>query len=146
MAYSLSNFVSPVTSTDKLLKIYDSKGVLTYTMNPFSIVTIKVRNNLVDLSTNTKIISLDFATSTEAKLALQKLQETLDILRGKTPVFVDKQISNYVAASGATGKTGPQGPAGSGDGGTAATGPKGDTGAQGSTGPAGGPQGVTGPT
>ena len=147
MAYNLSNFVGPVTSTDKLLKIYDSGGVLKYTMNPFSIVTTKVRNNLVDISTNTRITSLDFATSTEAKQALQKLQETLDILRGKTPVFVDKKLENYVSAVGSTGKTGPQGPAGSGGGGgTAATGPKGETGTQGATGPAGGPQGNTGST
>jgi collagen type VII alpha len=140
MAYSLSNFVGPVTSTDKLLKIYDSSGVLKYSMNPFSIVTIKVRNNLVDISTSSKIISLDFSTSNEAKLALQKLQESLDILRGKTPIFVDKELVNYISSVGATGNTGPQGPAGEGVGGTSSTGP------QGPTGPAGGPQGEKGST
>ena len=152
MAYNLDNFVGLVSTSDRVLKIYDSNNIIKYTINAFSINTLKVRNNIVVLSTRSKNIELDFSTSNEARLALSKLQNQLDILKEKTPLFVDKEISNFINAEGSggtgpQGETGPQGPIGLGE-----TGPQGFTGTQGETGPQGpiglgetGPQGITGP-
>ena len=128
MAFSLDNFVGLVSASDRILKIYDSDNIIKYTINAFSINTLKARNNIVILSTKSKNIELDFSTTNEARLALSKLQSQLDVLKEKTPLFVDKEISNFVNAEG-SGTTGPQGetgPIGIGE-----TGPQGFTGIQG---------------
>ena len=96
MAYNLDNFVGLVSTSDRVLKIYDSNNIIKYTINAFSINTLKVRNNIVVLSTRSKNIELDFSTSNEARLALSKLQNQLDILKEKTPLFVDKEIANFI--------------------------------------------------
>jgi hypothetical protein len=148
MAYSLDNFVGLVSTSDRVLKIYDSDNVIKYTINAFSINTIKVRNNIVVLSTKLKNIELDFSTTNEAKLALSKLQSQIDILKERTPLFVDKELINFISGvygvTGPQGFTGPQGITGLGETGTQGpTGPQGITGL-GETGSQG-PQGLTGP-
>lgn len=147
MAYNLDNFVGLVSTSDRVLKIYDSNNIIKYTINAFSINTLKVINNIVVLSTRSKNIELDFSTSNEARLALSKLQSQLEILKEKTPLFIDKEISNFISTevSGGTGPqgfTGPQGPIGLGE-----TGVQGYTGPQGLNGIIGqtGSQGPTGP-
>ena len=157
MAYNLDNFVGLVSTSDRVLKIYDSNNLIKYTINAFSINTMRVRNNIVVLSTKLKNIELDFSTSNEARLALSKLQTQVDILKDKNPLFIDKevsqffynQISSVTGPQGLQGLTGPQGFQG-------LTGPQG---LQGLTGPQGlqgftgtqgfqgltGPQGFTGP-
>ncbi len=96
MAYNLDNFVGFVSAGDNLLKIYDSNNILKHSVNPFSIVA-SVRNNILIISTRNKNIELDFLTNNEARLALLKIQEKIEILKDKTPLFVDKEISNYVS-------------------------------------------------
>ena len=158
MAYSLNNFLGPFTNGDKLLKIYNSQGLLDRTIDPFKIVTSASSNNLVILKTRSSSITLDFSTSTEAKLALEKIQEAITTLTTNTsPLFVDRYITNYISSVGATGPqgikgaTGEQGAGGSGVGsGTGTTGPQGNTGPQGPAGSGSGtgttgPQGNTGP-
>ncbi len=87
MAFSLDNFVGLVSASDRILKIYDSDNIIKYTINAFSINTLKARNNIVILSTRSKNIELDFSTTNEARLALSKLQSQLDVLKEKTPLF-----------------------------------------------------------
>ncbi len=107
MAYSLNNFLGPFTNDDKLLKIYNSQGLLDRTIDPFKIVTSISSNNLVILKTRSSSITLDFATSTEAKLALEKIQGAITTLTtSKPPLFIDKYISNYVSLVGSTSSQG----------------------------------------
>jgi hypothetical protein len=167
MAYSLNNFLGTYTSEDKLLKIYNSQGQLDSIVDPFKIVTTISSNNLVILKTRSSSKTLDFSSSVEAKLALEKIQSAITTITTNTsPLFVDRYITNYVTSIGSTGpqgergntgfqgsggtgngttgpqgNIGPQGPAGSGTG-VSSTGPQGDIGPQG---PAGSGTGSTGP-
>ena len=92
-----------------------------------------------------RVILINFSTTNEAKLAISRIQEQIDILTDKAPLFIDKQVANYVTDRINTGLVGPTGP----------TGPRGSTGSDGSvtsvyittpgaTG-ATGPQGIPGP-
>ena len=99
MAFSLNNFLGAYKSQDKLLKIYDSNGLLLKTIDPFKIVTSFASNNLLILKNRTSTTTLDFSTSTDAKLALEKIQAAITILTNKSPLFVDSNIKNFVSDS-----------------------------------------------
>ena len=75
MAYNLNTFLKPISVDDKNLLIYDNSGNLIYTINPFAITNIQVRNNIITLSIKSKrTILLDFLNTTLALEALPILQ------------------------------------------------------------------------
>lgn len=136
MSYSYDKFLRPITTTDKNIQIIDNTGIVKYTINPFSIVNVMISNNLLKINMKqSRTILINFSSTNEAKLAISKLQEQIDILTEKTPLFIDKQIANYVddrinSVLLGVGATGPQGPTGA-DGGIGATGSQGATGSTG---------------
>jgi len=131
--YQYDNFLRPLTESDRNIKILKNL-IVRYTIDPFSIINIYVSSNLVNIAVKSeRAISLDFSTHNEAKLALIRLREQMDLLINKTPLLIDKEITNYIDSklfSGPTGATGPQGEQG-------IQGPTGATGTQGPTGPTG---------
>ena len=96
--YSSDTFLKEITSGDINIQIYDIEGMLQYTINVFAIINTFISNNLLNISVRgLKDVVLDFSTPTDAQLALSILQSRIEILRQKVPLFIDKQISNYVA-------------------------------------------------
>lgn len=146
MSYSYDKFLRPITSTDRNIQIMNSDGVVKYTVNPYSVINVMISNNLLKINMNRgRVILINFSTTNEAKLAISRIQDQIDSLTGKAPLFIDKQVANYVTDRINTGLIGPTGPAG----------PIGPTGASGSitsvyittpgaTG-ATGPEGIPGP-
>ena len=96
MAYKLENFLVQVSETDRLLKIKDITGIIRHTIDGFSITSLRAINNIVKIVTKSNTIDLDFSTNNEARIALSRIQAQIDLLKEKTPLFVDKKISNYV--------------------------------------------------
>jgi len=105
MFYNVDTFLKPISTEDKNLLLFNNDGVLTYTLNPFSINNIQVRGNIITISIKSgRTILLDFKSSVLAKNALPILQERIFTLTEKTPNFIDKQIENWVSDYiGATG-------------------------------------------
>lgn len=97
MAYKLENFLVQVSGTDRLLKIKESSGIIKHTIDGFSITSLRAINNIVKIITKSSTIDLDFSTTNEARIALSRIQAQIDLLKEKTPLFVDKKISSYVA-------------------------------------------------
>ena len=119
MSYSYDKFLRPITSSDKSIKILDNTNDIKYTIDPFVITNVAVTNNILRISLKSlKVILLDFSTSNEAKIALIRIQEQIDILSNKVPILIDKDIKNYVKTlidqvETIIGPTGPQGSTGS---------------------------------
>ena len=97
MAFSDINFLRPYNDGDRVVQIYDDKGILLYTLNPYSITNTQVRNNLINISTKSgRVITLDFLNHQISKNALPLLQVRLDLLRDIPPLNPDKETGNYV--------------------------------------------------
>jgi hypothetical protein len=97
MSYSYDKFLRPITTTDKNIQIIDNTGIVKYTINPFSIVNVMISNNLLKINMKQgRVILINFSSTNESKLAISRLQEQIDVLTEKTPLFIDKQIENYV--------------------------------------------------
>ena len=124
MNYSYDKFLRPLTTSDKTIKILDDTYSIKYTIDPFAIVNYAVISNLLRISLkSSRVITLGFSTTNEAKIALGRLQKQVDQLVLVTPFSIDKNIENYINAKieevgmivGPTGATGPQGLTGSAD-------------------------------
>jgi hypothetical protein len=95
--YTWNTFIKPKTSTDKSLKIIDDKGLITYTINPFSVVNAYVSANLLQVRLKSgKIISIPFSSLNESQLALPRIQFVINELKKTTPVLVDDALKSYV--------------------------------------------------
>ena len=167
--YSYDKFLRPITTTDRNIQIMNDSGIIKYTVNPFSVINVMISNNLLKINMKQgRVILVNFSSVNEAKLAIERIQEQIDILTEKTPLFIDKQVANYVDNKVLTGLIGPTGPTGSAGnitkiivytgGPTGPTGSQGFPGIEGATGPTGstgtitkikvytgGPTGATGP-
>ena len=111
--FSYSTFLRPITESDRNIKIMGVDLIVKYTIDPFYIINTNVSNNLLKISLKSnKSITLEFSTSNEAKLALIRLKEQVDILTEKTPLIIDKSVNNYIDSKIFSGATGPTGPAG----------------------------------
>ena len=97
MAYKLENFLIQISGTDRLLKIKDNSGIIKHTIDGYSITSLRAINNIVKIVTKSNTIELDFSTTNEARIALSRIQAQIDLLKEKTPLFIDKKISNYVS-------------------------------------------------
>lgn len=97
MSYNINYFLKPLSPDNRNIQILDDKGVVKYTINPFSIINTSVSNNLVRITLrNDKIIILDFFNSFESKSAIVQLQQQIDSLTQKVPFVIDKAIENYI--------------------------------------------------
>ena len=118
MSFSYDNFIRPLTSSDRVLKIYGDDGIVVYSINPFSVKSISVYANNIRINLHTdRLITINFSSNNEAKMAIGKLRTALDVLQNKEPLFISKEIQEYVTnnvfgPTGATGSTGIQGPQG----------------------------------
>ena len=137
MSYSYDKFLRPITTSDKSIKILDDTNDIKFTIDPFVIINLSVSNNILRISLKSlKVILINFSSKNEAKIALTRLQEHIDILTNNVPILIDKDIKNYIIdqikqVSAITGPTGPQGLTGE-IGPTGSQGPTGEIGATGS--------------
>ena len=120
--YTYNTFLNQYTDTDSNLQIIDTDGVIKFTINPYSILTTMISNNLLTFKIKSgRLISIPFSTMNESKIALILAEERIQLLINKTPNFIDKQVEKYVevnwssGVTGATGATGATGPAVSGE-------------------------------
>jgi hypothetical protein len=61
MIYNYNTFLKTLSISDKSIKILSIDGAIKYSINPFSIINIRVSNNLLQVSLkNDKLITLDF--------------------------------------------------------------------------------------
>ena len=103
MIFSYNTFLRPITQSDTNIQVFDNKGIVVYTINPFSIGTTRVSNNILEIAFRSgKIISISFSSQNEAKVALSLLQSHVDTLLTKTPTLIDVQIKNYIGSSNLT--------------------------------------------
>ena len=97
MIFSYNTFLRPITQSDTNIQVFDNKGIVVYTINPFSIGTTRVSNNILEIAFKSgKIISIPFSSQNEAKVALSLMQSHIDTLLTKTPTTIDIQIRNYI--------------------------------------------------
>lgn len=97
MSYRYDTFLKPITTTDRNIQILNTDGIVTHTVNPFSVLDVMISNNLLKINLKSKrVISIPFLTTNESKLAIVRFQEQLDTLKSKVPGFIDKKIENYV--------------------------------------------------
>ncbi len=80
MSYSYDKFLRPLTESDVTIKILDNNNDIKYTIDPFVIISISISNNILKISLKSKSILIDFSSINEAKLALIRIQEQIDIL------------------------------------------------------------------
>lgn len=99
--YSLTTFVNPLSSTDKLIKVYDNNLVVKWQINPFTVKNVFVLNNLLKVSLNSdRTITLDFSSTNEAKLALPIIKSQIETLVNEPPLRIDKIVEEYVGPIG----------------------------------------------
>jgi hypothetical protein len=92
MSYSYDKFLKPLSSTDRNVLIKDNSGVVKYSIDPFSVINVLSNNNLLKINLKgSRLIMIAFSTASESREALRLIQERLDILREKVPLFVDKK-------------------------------------------------------
>lgn len=97
MSYNYQNFLRPIFPGVRNIQIIDSDGVIKYTVNPFFILSTMVNNNIVKINLkNDKIILLNFNNSSEAKSAINDLQNQIDSLTQRIPIVIEKNVENYV--------------------------------------------------
>jgi hypothetical protein len=102
--YTYDTFLNQYTDTDSTLQIVDTDGVVKFTINPYSILTTMITNNLVTFKIKSgRLISIPFSTMNESKMALILAEERIQLLINKTPNFIDKQVEKYVEVNGGTG-------------------------------------------
>ena len=101
--YTYDTFLNQYTDTDSTLQIVDTDGVVKFTINPYSILTTMITNNLVTFKMKSgRLIPIPFSTMNESKMALITAEERIQLLVNKTPNFIDKQVEKYVEAHGST--------------------------------------------
>ncbi len=97
MSYSWDKFLRPLAGNDTNVQIMDNNGTVTYTINPYTVINVFVKNNLVNVSLKSgRVISIPFSSLNEAKLALPRIKQLFDALQKKAPIFVSNEIKNYV--------------------------------------------------
>jgi hypothetical protein len=95
--YSYDTFLRPLAQSDRNIKILGIDLVVKYTIDPFTINNTNVSGNLIRINLKSnRIITLEFSTSNEAKNALIRLREQIDVLTRRVPLLIDKDVQNYV--------------------------------------------------
>jgi hypothetical protein len=85
MSYSWDKFLRPISETDTNIQIMDNNGIISYTINPYTVVNVMVNNNLIKVSLKSgKVIIIPFSTINEAKLALTRIKESIDKINKST--------------------------------------------------------------
>jgi hypothetical protein len=97
--YTLDTFLRPLLDSDTRLKIYDSNNEVKHIFNPFRIA-LRTRNNIVEITSSNRKVSLDFSTLIEAKTAIGRIQEQVSSLQEKYPEVSKPEITNYVNFDG----------------------------------------------
>ena len=99
MSYSWDKFLRPLGATDTNIQIMDNTGVVTYTINPFTVINLFVKNNMVVISLKSqRIISIPLSSNNEAKLALPRIKQLIDTLQKNAPIFINNEIKNYITS------------------------------------------------
>ena len=71
MIFSYNKFLRPITTSDNNIQVLDNTGSVVYTINPFSVGTKRVSNNVLEISFKSgKIIPIPFSSINESKIAL----------------------------------------------------------------------------
>ena len=97
MSFSINNFLIPISSEDRMISFRNIDGIIKHTIDPFGIIIPLVSNNLLKIRMKSgSDINLDFRNTTEAKMALDKLQPEINFIKSKVPNIIDKRIQNYV--------------------------------------------------
>jgi hypothetical protein len=99
MVYRYNFFLKPLAEGDTTVQIVDNNGIVKYSIDPFSIINIFVKNNIININIKGNKILINFSTANEAKISLPLLQERIDKLKTKIPNFIDKKVENYIKPS-----------------------------------------------
>lgn len=92
-----NTFLRPINELDRNIKILDDNSNIKYTIEAFSILNVSTSNNILNIYLKSeKTIYITFSTPSESKEALKLIQEQIDILTGKVPLLIDKDVKNYV--------------------------------------------------
>ena len=118
--FSYDRFLRPITTSDNNIQVLDNAGSVVYTINPFSVGSTRVSNNVLKISFKSgKIIPITFSSINESKIALSLFQSQIDTLLEKTPTLMDIKIKNYInyvidlnSSSGTSGSSGSAGTSG----------------------------------
>ena len=103
MSYSWDKFLRPLGATDTNIQIMDNTGVVTYTINPFTVINIFVKNNMVVISLKSqRIISIPLSSNNEAKLALPRIKQLIDTLQKNAPIFINNEIKSLTIGNSIT--------------------------------------------
>lgn len=94
--YDHKTFIKELSGTDKNIQIINSKGVNKFTIDPFSIINYYISNNLLKISLDGEIITLNFRNTNEAKKAIEKFTKSIDILKENVPLFVNRKLKNFL--------------------------------------------------
>ena len=98
---SVAETNSALSSTDKLIKIYDESLSVKWQINPFTVKNVFVLNNLLKVSLKSdRTIVLDFNSTNEAKLALPIIKSQIEELINEKPLRIDKDIQEYIGPLG----------------------------------------------
>ena len=99
MSYSWDKFLRPLGTNDTNIQIMDNTGVVTYTVNPFTVINLYVKNNMVVISLKSqRLINIPFSSNNEAKLGLPRIKQLIDTLQQNSPIFINNEIKNYITA------------------------------------------------
>jgi len=95
--YTYDKFLRPITESDRNIKILDDMGIVKYTIDPFFINNVAISNNLLNINLKSdRVITLNFSTINESKIALSRIQQQIDLLTNNIPYRIDKDIQNYL--------------------------------------------------
>jgi hypothetical protein len=92
MVYKWDSFLKPIAEGDTVIQILDNNGLVKYSIDPFSVINTFINNNIIKVNIKGDVILINFSNNNEAKLALPRLQQQIDLLKNKVPNFIDKKM------------------------------------------------------
>jgi hypothetical protein len=96
MNYSYKKYLRTLAPNDVNIQIKDNNGNIKWTIEPYSVLSVLVNNNLLKINLENEVIIIAFQSLNEAIMALSLFQEQLDELKSRIPIKIDKKISNFL--------------------------------------------------
>jgi len=89
--YKLGYFIVPTDNMSMVVKIKDKFGSIRYSVNPQMVTMMFVKVNVINVRTKSSnnSILVDFATNSEAKLALVELRTEMDKIKNR---FIQEEV------------------------------------------------------
>lgn len=96
--HNSSNFIVPVSPNDKEIMIQDVNSRKTFTINPWEITFTSVSTSAILVRTvgSEHLVTIIFISSSDALLALPKLQRAITQVKDQTHTGLDQDTINYI--------------------------------------------------